>query len=207
VPDLVLYPSDALHGTHSRREEISTPTPDTEHFRAGFPLSVHQQHPSARPAAAWTPDGHQDAEARRCRRHAHTHPGSNHRQGPGALRAGAGGFLFKDVLAADLLAAVKVVAGGEALLSPKITRRFIDHFTQHAPTDPRSEQLVAALTPRETELRLAVARGLTNAEISASHHISLSTTKTHVGSLLAKLGAQDRVQLTIAAYEAGLMRR
>jgi DNA-binding NarL/FixJ family response regulator len=67
--------------------------------------------------------------------------------------------------------------------------------------------LIAALTPRETELLLAVARGLTNAEISAGHHISLSTTKTHVGNLLAKLDARDRVQLTIAAYEAGLMRR
>jgi DNA-binding NarL/FixJ family response regulator len=124
-----------------------------------------------------------------------------------ALRAGASGFLLKDVLAGDLLAAIKVVAGGEALLSPRVTRGLIDHFTQHAATDPRSEQLVAGLTPRETELLLDVARGLTNAEISACHHISLSTTKTHVGSLLAKLDARDRVQLTIAAYEAGLMQR
>lgn len=124
-----------------------------------------------------------------------------------ALCAGASGFLLKDVLARDLLAAIKVVAAGDALLSPQITRRLIDHFTQHAPVDPRGEQLIAALTPRETELLLAVARGLTNAEISAGHHISLSTTKTHVGSLLAKLDARDRVQLTIAAYEAGLMRR
>jgi DNA-binding NarL/FixJ family response regulator len=123
-----------------------------------------------------------------------------------ALCAGASGFLLKDILAGDLLAAIKIIAAGEALLSPKITRRLIDHFTEQVPTDPRSKHLVATLTRRETELLCAVAQGLTNAEISASHHISLSTTKTHVGNLLAKLDARDRVQLTIAAYEAGLIR-
>lgn len=124
-----------------------------------------------------------------------------------ALRAGASGFLLKDVLAADLLAAVKVIAAGEALLSPRITRRLIEHYAQQAA--PRREDVdrVAGLTARETELLTAVARGLTNAEISAELYISLSTTKTHVSHLLDKLGARDRVQLTIAAYEAGLMRR
>jgi DNA-binding NarL/FixJ family response regulator len=123
-----------------------------------------------------------------------------------ALRAGASGFLLKDVLAADLLNAVKVVAAGDALLSPRITRRLIDHYSQQAPPDREITRSIQLLTPRETELLLSVARGLTNAEIATQHHISLSTTKTHVGSLLTKLNARDRVQLTITAYEAGLLR-
>jgi DNA-binding NarL/FixJ family response regulator len=122
-----------------------------------------------------------------------------------ALRAGASGFLLKDVLAADLLNAVRVVAAGEALLSPRITRRLIDHYGRQAPPDAASRRSIERLTPRETELLLSVARGLTNAEIAVEHHISLSTAKTHVGSLLTKLDARDRVQLTITAYEAGLM--
>lgn len=124
-----------------------------------------------------------------------------------ALRAGASGFLLKDVEAADLLAAVRVVAAGEALLSPQVTRAVIEHFVRQPAPDPDDARRVAALTPRERELLAAVATGLTNAEISARHHISLSTTKTHVSHLLDKLGARDRVQLTIAAYEAGLMHR
>jgi DNA-binding NarL/FixJ family response regulator len=123
-----------------------------------------------------------------------------------ALRAGASGFLLKDVRAADLLAAVKVIASGEALLSPRITRRLIDHYTQQAQPKTADLERIGNLTPRETELLLSVARGLTNAEIAAQHHIGLSTTKTHVGNLLTKLAARDRVQLTIRAYEAGLMR-
>jgi len=123
-----------------------------------------------------------------------------------ALRAGASGFLLKDVLAADLLNAVKVIAGGDALLSPRITRRLIDHYSHQAPPDQEIRRSIQLLTPRETELLLSVARGLTNAEIATEHHISLSTTKTHVGSLLTKLNARDRVQLTIHAYEAGLLR-
>ena len=122
-----------------------------------------------------------------------------------ALRAGASGFLLKDVLAADLLAAVKVVAAGEALLSPRITRRLIDHYARQAPPSRDAVRRLAALTGRETELLVAVASGLTNAEISTALSISLSTTKTHVSHLLDKLGARDRVQLTITAYEAGLM--
>jgi DNA-binding NarL/FixJ family response regulator len=123
-----------------------------------------------------------------------------------ALRAGASGFLLKDVLAADLLNAVKVVAAGDALLSPRITRRLIDHYSDRSSPDPAIRRDIDLLTPRETELLLAVARGLTNAEIATTHHISLSTTKTHVGSLLTKLNARDRVQLTITAYESGLLR-
>jgi len=123
-----------------------------------------------------------------------------------ALRAGASGFLLKDVLAVDLLAAVRVIAAGEALLSPRITRRLIEHFTREPEPSQAQATRVSELTPREHELLVAVARGLTNAEISGQFHISLSTTKTHVSHLLEKLGARDRVQLTIAAYEAGLMR-
>ncbi len=124
-----------------------------------------------------------------------------------ALRAGASGFLLKDVLAADLLAAVKVIAAGEALLSPRITRRLIEHYARQSAPRRDDVQRIAALTAREAELLTAVARGLTNTEISAQLYISLSTTKTHVSHLLEKLGARDRVQLTIAAYEAGLMRQ
>jgi DNA-binding NarL/FixJ family response regulator len=123
-----------------------------------------------------------------------------------ALRAGASGFLLKDVQAADLLAAVRVVAAGEALLSPRITRRLIDHYARQAPPSREAVRSLTALTGRETELLVAVARGLTNAEISTELSISLSTTKTHVSHLLDKLAARDRVQLTITAYEGGLMR-
>ena len=122
-----------------------------------------------------------------------------------ALRAGASGFLLKDVTATELLHAVKVVAGGEAMLAPRVTRRLIDHYSRQTTPDRESRRRIELLTPRETELLLSVARGLTNAEMSVEHHISLSTTKTHVGNLLTKIGARDRVQLTIAAYEAGLL--
>jgi len=123
-----------------------------------------------------------------------------------ALRAGASGFLLKDVTAADLLAAVRVVAAGEALLSPRITRRLITHFATAPAPSPRHQELVGRLTPRERELLVAVAQGLSNAEISGRLFISLATTKTHVSHLLDKLGARDRVQLTILAYEAGVVR-
>lgn len=124
-----------------------------------------------------------------------------------ALRAGASGFLLKDVLAADLLTAIKVIAAGEALLSPRITRRLIEHYARQAEPDRQHVERVQRLTSREIELLTAVASGLTNLEISTELYISLSTTKTHVSHLLDKLGARDRVQLTIAAYEAGLMNR
>ena len=122
-----------------------------------------------------------------------------------ALRAGASGFLLKDVVAADLLAAVKIVADGQALLSPRITRRLIEHFAVQSTPSTGDLERIAVLTPRERELLVAVARGHTNAEISERLFISMSTTKTHVSHLLDKLSARDRVQLTIVAYEAGLM--
>jgi DNA-binding NarL/FixJ family response regulator len=123
-----------------------------------------------------------------------------------ALRAGASGFLLKDVTAADLLAAVRVVAAGEALLAPRVTRRLIAHFLEQPAPSTHHQELVARLTPRERELLVAVAHGLSNNEISGRLFISLATTKTHVSHLLDKLGARDRVQLTILAYEAGVIR-
>ncbi len=90
-------------------------------------------------------------------------------------------------------------------MSPQITQRLIDHYTRQRSPSPQIQRRVAQLTPRETELLLAVARGRTNAEIATEHYISLSTTKTHISNLLTKLDARDRVQLTITAYETGLM--
>jgi DNA-binding NarL/FixJ family response regulator len=123
-----------------------------------------------------------------------------------ALRAGASGFLLKDTLPDDLLAAVRVVAEGETLLSPGVTRRVVEEFlrgpTAAAPTEvPGLDQL----TDREREVLAAVARGLSNAEIAETLFISPATAKTHVGHLLTKLQARDRAQLVVAAYESGVV--
>lgn len=120
-----------------------------------------------------------------------------------ALRAGASGFLLKDTLPPELLSAVRIVADGEALLAPSITRRLIEDFVRRpltAPADPRLEQLTA----REREVLAAVARGLSNAELAAELFMSHATAKTHVSHLLTKLDARDRAQLVVAAYETGL---
>ncbi|MGI5487906.1 response regulator [Microtetraspora malaysiensis] len=121
-----------------------------------------------------------------------------------ALRAGASGFLLKDAEPDLVIEAVRVIAAGDALLDPGITRRLIDHYAS-APAALDGGRL-AALTPRETEVLVQVARGGTNAEIAAALGISPSTVKDHVAVVLAKLGARDRVQATIAAYETGLVR-
>lgn len=121
-----------------------------------------------------------------------------------ALRAGASGFLLKDTLPPELLAAVRVVAAGEALLAPSITRRLIEDFVRRplaAASDPRLSQLTA----REREVLAAVARGLSNAELAGELFMSHATAKTHVGHLLAKFAARDRAQLVVAAYETGLI--
>jgi DNA-binding NarL/FixJ family response regulator len=123
-----------------------------------------------------------------------------------ALRAGASGFLLKDAHPEDLLAAVRVVARGESVLAPTLVRRLIAAFVQAPPSTPEPAWL-GSLTAREVEVLGAVGRGLTNAEIGASLHMSAATAKTHVGRILAKLGARDRTQLVIAAYEAGLVGR
>ncbi|MEV4476855.1 response regulator [Nonomuraea salmonea] len=120
-----------------------------------------------------------------------------------ALRAGASGFLLKDTPPADLLAAVRVVAQGEALLAPAVTRRLIEEFTR-APVLPRVKGL-NGVTEREKEVLMLIARGLSNNEIAAHLQVSLATVKTHITRLLAKLEARDRAQLVIAAYESGLV--
>jgi DNA-binding NarL/FixJ family response regulator len=133
----------------------------------------------------------------------------------GALRAGASGFLLKDTLPADLLTAIRVVAGGDALLAPSVTRRLIGEFTRTATAVPPAEpprddpaqvrdRLRRLLTERELEVLAMVARGLSNAEIAEELTISPATAKTHVAHLLTKLDARDRIQLVIIAYRSGM---
>ena len=139
----------------------------------------------------------------------------------GALRAGASGFLLKDTLPADLLTAIRVVAAGEALLAPSVTRRLISEFAKTATparataaggpasagaagTPPRAGDITQLLTERECEVLRLVATGMSNGEIATRLCISPATAKTHVAHLLTKLDARDRVQLVIIAYQAGL---
>jgi DNA-binding NarL/FixJ family response regulator len=120
-----------------------------------------------------------------------------------ALRAGASGFLLKDTLPEDLVAAIRVVARGDALIAPGITKRLIEQFARSAPAGP--PPALAELTPREAEVLVLVARGLSNGEIAAELVLSNATVKTHVKRILAKLGVRDRVQAVVLAYEAGLV--
>ena len=122
-----------------------------------------------------------------------------------ALRAGASGFLLKDTLPADLLTAVRVVAGGEALLAPSVTRRLMESFVQRSAATTKAPEGLDLLTPRETEVLMAVARGLSNTEIADTLFMSHATAKTHVSRLLTKLNARDRAQLVMLAYEAGVV--
>jgi DNA-binding NarL/FixJ family response regulator len=122
-----------------------------------------------------------------------------------ALRAGAGGFLLKDADPAELLRAIRVVAAGESLLSPSVTRRLVESFArQPAPSAPRST-LLADLTAREREVVALVGNGLSNDEISARLVISPATARTHVYRAMSKLGARDRAQVVVFAYETGLV--
>ncbi len=121
-----------------------------------------------------------------------------------ALRAGASGFLLKDVPAAQLAAGVRMVAGGDALLAPTITRRLIEEFAA-APPAAEPPAGFDELTPRELEVFRLVAKGLSNAEIAAELVIGETTVKTHVTRLLLKLGLRDRVQAVVLAYEAGIV--
>jgi DNA-binding NarL/FixJ family response regulator len=122
-----------------------------------------------------------------------------------ALRAGASGFLLKDTRPADLLDAIRVVAAGDALLAPAVTRRLIEEFSRR-PEPRRPPAAIDEITEREREVLTLVGLGLSNTEIASRLHVSLSTAKTHVGRLLTKLGARDRAQLVIAAYNTGLVR-
>jgi DNA-binding NarL/FixJ family response regulator len=125
----------------------------------------------------------------------------------GALRAGASGFLAKDVPATDLVSAIRTVAAGEAVVAPRILRRLLDNWAHALPdpdaTPPRD---LAALTDREREVLVQVARGQSNAEIAKELRVSETTVKTHVGHLLTKLNLRDRVQAVVLAYETGLVR-
>jgi DNA-binding NarL/FixJ family response regulator len=122
-----------------------------------------------------------------------------------ALRAGASGFLLKDSPRGDLIAAVRAAAAGDALLAPSVTRRLIEAFARRpAETAPAPSRL-AALTARERDVLLLLARGRSNAEIAAALFVSEATVKTHVGNVLAKLGLRDRVQAVILAYETGIV--
>ena len=124
-----------------------------------------------------------------------------------ALRAGASGFLLKDAPAEELAAAIRVVAAGESLLAPVVTRRVIDAFVRRAAPAPRApvEGLLASLTPREMEVLGLIARGLSNRDIAERLFVSEGTTKTHVSNVLAKLGLRDRVQAVVLAYEHGVV--
>jgi DNA-binding NarL/FixJ family response regulator len=121
----------------------------------------------------------------------------------GALRAGASGFLVKDMALDDILTAVRVVASGDALIAPSVTRRLIAAFAAPAPSERTGVRL--EVTDREEEVLTLIGRGLSNAEIAEALVLSVTTVKTYVTRLLAKLGARDRVQLVILAYEAGLV--
>jgi DNA-binding NarL/FixJ family response regulator len=122
-----------------------------------------------------------------------------------ALTAGASGFLLKDAPPEQLLAAIQVVAGGDALLAPSITRRLIEEFVRRPPPRSGPPSRLAGLTARELEVLRLLARGLSNAEIAAELVLGEATVKTHVGNLLTKLNLRDRVQAVVLAYESGLV--
>jgi DNA-binding NarL/FixJ family response regulator len=121
-----------------------------------------------------------------------------------ALGAGASGFLLKDAPGADLITGVRVVAGGDALLAPSVTRRLISDFARRRRHDLANPNAVAALTPREVEVLRLIARGLSNTEIAGELFLAEQTVKTHVGHILTKLGLRDRTQAVVYAYQNGL---
>ncbi|MFE3162506.1 response regulator [Streptomyces sp. NPDC059224] len=126
-----------------------------------------------------------------------------------ALRAGASGFLLKDARPEELLAGIRAVAGGDAVIAPALTRRILDEYARHVPArrgDPGEDPQVASLTEREREILVAIGKGWTNGEIAARFVVTESTVKTHVGRVLAKIGARDRIQAVIFAYDRGLAR-
>ncbi len=124
-----------------------------------------------------------------------------------AIRAGASGFLLKDTPPADLVAAISVVASGDALLAPSVTRQLVEHFRLGpAPTDPKNNDRLERLTGRERDVLIELAQGLSNAEIADALFVSETTVKTHVSHLLTKLELRDRVQAVVFAYECELVR-
>jgi DNA-binding NarL/FixJ family response regulator len=121
-----------------------------------------------------------------------------------ALRAGASGFLLKDTLPDDLLAAIRVVAAGDALIAPRITRRLIEEFARRPEPGDAARKPIEMLTDREVEVLELVAMGKSNAEIAEDLYMSHATAKTHVSRLLTKLQVRDRAQLVVIAYETGV---
>ncbi|MEU1148980.1 response regulator [Streptomyces sp. NPDC005863] len=127
------------------------------------------------------------------------------------LRAGASGFLIKDALPEDLLSGIRAVASGDAIVAPSLTRRLLDAYADQlpapgtAPADPADDPRLSSLTHREREILTVIGRGWTNAEIADRLHLAESTVKTHVGRILAKTGARDRVQAVILAYDTKLV--
>jgi DNA-binding NarL/FixJ family response regulator len=127
----------------------------------------------------------------------------------GALRAGASGFLLKDVRPEELTAAIRTVASGDAVVSPRITRRLIEEYTNlesHAVDEKLAEDVLSALTDRESEVLIALAEGLSNAEIAERLFVSEATVKTHVGKILGKFGLRDRLQAVVFAFQSGIVR-
>ncbi|WP_327420616.1 response regulator transcription factor [Streptomyces sp. NBC_01230] len=124
-----------------------------------------------------------------------------------ALRAGASGFLLKDARPEELLAGIRAVAVGDAVIAPALTRRLLDEYAQHVParrSDSEEDPRLDALTEREREILVAIGKGWTNGEIATRFVVSESTVKTHVGRVLAKIGARDRIQAVILAYDLGI---
>ncbi|MFJ9131035.1 response regulator [Streptomyces sp. NPDC102340] len=125
------------------------------------------------------------------------------------LRAGASGFLIKDALPEELLAGIRAVAAGDAIVAPSLTRRLLDAYVHHLPADagtpPATDPRIASLTDREREILTVIAQGWSNSEIAQRLHLAESTVKTHVSRILAKTGARDRVQAVIVAYDAKLV--
>jgi DNA-binding NarL/FixJ family response regulator len=122
-----------------------------------------------------------------------------------ALRSGASGFLLKDTPPDDLLGAIRVIASGDALLAPSVTRRLISEFVRQPTTVSPDIERLASLTEREREVLTAIANGNSNLEIASELHMSVATAKTHVSRILAKLGARDRAQLVVIAFQSGLV--
>jgi DNA-binding NarL/FixJ family response regulator len=122
-----------------------------------------------------------------------------------AMKAGASGFLLKDVRREELVDAVRVIAGGDALLAPALTRRLIEDFVRRPPPGAAPSGVLAELTDRETDVLRLIARGLSNAEIAEELVVSEATVKTHVARILSKLGVRDRIQAVVLAYESGFV--
>jgi DNA-binding NarL/FixJ family response regulator len=122
-----------------------------------------------------------------------------------ALRSGASGFLLKDTPPDDLLSAIRVIAAGDALLAPSVTRRLISEFARQPPSSAQSNSQLDSLTDREREVLIAIANGRSNAEIAGELHMSVATAKTHVSRILSKLDARDRAQLVVIAFQNGLV--